>query len=103
VSVSLFQSEEFLDQLVRKPTESHDVLHLSMRELLYTLQDEELTRLNLNEGDTALTFENLMTILLFCRKYQLKVHDHGQSDANIKEAEIKNVINFLLELLKSVL
>jgi hypothetical protein len=41
--------------------------------------------------------------MVFCRRYQLKVHHHGQIGAQDKEAEIKIVIIINLELLKSVL
>lgn len=101
--IELFGTKEFFEQLVRNPTESNDVVYLTFMELFNALRDDKWIRLNLTKPDTILTFDNLMTVLAFCRQYQVKVHDHGPVlQAKKREAEISDLILVLLKLLKSI-
>ncbi len=78
--IELFGTTTFLDQLVRDPTKSNDVVHATLTEFSKTLRNPQWNQPNLTEPDPVLTFDHLMTSLVFSFEYQVKVHDHGQDD-----------------------
>ncbi|EFX88384.1 hypothetical protein DAPPUDRAFT_234500 [Daphnia pulex] len=116
-SLHLFEligQTEFLDQLVQNPAESFDVVHLTSVEFFNTLQNLLNSWNELKHDMTVLTFDNLMTSLVFSFVYQVKVHDFARIDQikindkmTIKSKadkleEISELILVILKLLVSI-
>ncbi|XP_046449314.1 uncharacterized protein LOC124197812 [Daphnia pulex] len=107
----LFGETEFLDTLVRNETKSEDVVHSTFTEFFNTLRDPQRIK---TELATVLTYDNLMTCLVFSFVYQVKVHDGAPIDQIIlnpnlvikskaeKLEEISQLILVILKLMVSM-
>jgi hypothetical protein len=72
----LFGETEFLDELVENETNLEDVVHSTFTEFFSTLRDPLK---NKTELAAVLTFDHLMTSLVFSFVYQVKVHDYART------------------------
>ncbi|EFX88429.1 hypothetical protein DAPPUDRAFT_95969 [Daphnia pulex] len=100
----LFGHTEFLDQLVKNVTDLEDVVHLTFTEFFNTLRDLQRNQLDITKPDTVLTFDDLMTSLVFSFVYQVKVHDGARIDQiKIKDYTIKSKADKLEEISELIL
>jgi hypothetical protein len=97
----LFGETEFLDTLVKNETNLEDVVHSTFTEFFNTLRDPQRIK---TELATVLTFDHLMTSLVFSFVYQVKVHDDARNDQiKIKDYTIKSKADKLEEISQLIL
>jgi hypothetical protein len=99
----LFGKTDFLDQLVKNETNLEDVVHSSFTEFFNTLRLRDPKRIQ-TELATVLTFDHLMTSLVFSFVYQVKVHKDARNDQiKIKDYTIKSKADKLEEISQLIL
>jgi hypothetical protein len=96
----LFGETEFLDTLVENEKNLEDVPQSTLTEFFNTLRDPQ----RIQELATVLTFDRLMTSLVFSFVYQVKVHKHARNDQiKIKDYTIKSKADKLEEISQLIL
>jgi hypothetical protein len=96
-----FGETEFLDTLVKNETNLEDVVHSTFTEFFNTLRDPQKYQ---TELATVLTFDHLMTSLVFSFVYQVKVHDDARNDQiKIKDYTIESKADKLEEISQLIL
>jgi hypothetical protein len=101
----LFGKTDFLDQLVKNETNMEDVVHSSFTEFFNTLRlwGWDPQRIE-TELATVLTFDHMMTSLVFSFVYQVKVHKDARNDQiKIKDYTIKSKADKLEEISQLIL
>ncbi|XP_046642120.1 uncharacterized protein LOC124327203 [Daphnia pulicaria] len=97
----IFGETEFLDTLVKNETNLEDVVHSTFTEFFNTLRDPQRIP---TELATVLTFDHLMTSLVFSFVYQVKVHDDARNDQiKTKDYTIKSKADKLEEISQLIL
>ncbi|XP_046448906.1 uncharacterized protein LOC124197462 isoform X2 [Daphnia pulex] len=97
----LFGKTKFFDELVKNETNLEDVVHSTFTEFFNTLRDPVK---NQTELAAVLTYENLMTSLVFSFVYQVKVHDDARNDQiKTKDYTIKSKADKLEEISQLIL
>ncbi|XP_046641964.1 protein fem-1 homolog C-like isoform X2 [Daphnia pulicaria] len=97
----LFGRTKFFDVLVKNETDLEDVVQSTLTEFFNTLRDPQRIQ---TELATVLTFDRLMTSLVFSFVYQVKVHKKARTDEiKIKDYTIKSKADKLEEISQLIL
>lgn len=102
--IDLIDSKKtLLRGLVLHPTKSPDVCHCTFTTLYSMLHNRLWIQLESNKEDTILTFDHLMTALVFCCDYQREIRNYSQK-AVMKEktGDISDLIITILKHLLSI-
>lgn len=84
----LFGTIEFLDRLVRNPTQSYDVVHSTITEFHKIMKSHGWIIMDLRKPDTVLTFKNVINTFIFTFVYMVKVQDLASADEKIQTNSI---------------